>query len=256
MYRSRFPLAHLTIGIVTVGLAACNGERVVQGECQEAFGGDVCTWGTVAGGQVTEFGATVPLATVKNAPADAEFVFPPVPVAVVALPGEVASATGFSHLSMVWEAHGHPPALFLTPHFDFHFYTIDREQMEAIDCADLSKPAQIPARYTLPDLEIPGLGQLVGLCVPAMGMHGMLEDELDDTDLFGASMIVGYYQKNLIFVEPMIAQAKLLAAQSFTMDVPAVPNAGAGVRWPTHFQAVYDQESRAFRFVFSGMPSE
>jgi hypothetical protein len=256
MYANKSLLCRLTIGLVAAGLAACSGEQVVQGECQDMFGGDLCTWGTVAGEEVIEFGATVPLASVENAPAEGEMVFPPPFVAVVALPDEVANATGFNHLGVNWEPHGHPPALFLTPHFDFHFYTIDPERVQAIDCADSSKPAQIPAQYALPDMDIPGIGELKGLCVPTMGMHAMLEHELEETDLFGASMIVGYYQKNLIFLEPMIAKAKLLEAKSFPMDIPAAPDAGANVRWPTRFEAVYDTESRAYRFVFSGLPSE
>ncbi len=250
------PFATLTVGVVITGLAACGGEQAVQGECQRVFEGDICTWGTVAGDEVVEFGATVSLASVENAPTEGEMVFPPPFVAVVALPEQVATATGFDHLGVNWELHGHPPGLFLTPHFDFHFYTIDPEQVQAIDCADSSKPAQIPDQYALPDIAIPEIGELVGLCVPGMGMHAMLEDELDDTDPFSASMLVGYYQENLIFLEPMIAKAKLLEAQSFPMDVPAVPDAGANVRWPTHFEAVYDEESRAYRFVFSGFPTE
>lgn len=256
MSARRLRLAQLTVGILTIGLAACGGEQVVQGDCQDMFGTDVCTWGTMAGDRVVEFGATVPLASLENAPTGGEFVFPPPFAAVVALPDEVASAIGFDHLAVNWEHMGHPPALFLTPHFDFHFYTIDAEQRQAIDCANLSKPARIPARYALPDLDIPGIGELVGLCVPTMGMHALPAHELEETDPFGASMVVGYYQENLIFLEPMIAQAKLLEAQSFTMEVPAAPSVGPGVQWPTHFEAVYDAESRAYRFVFSGLAGE
>ncbi|MDH3291306.1 MAG: hypothetical protein OEO20_10580 [Gemmatimonadota bacterium] len=183
-------------------------------------------------------------------------VFPPPFVGVVALPDEVAKATGFDHLGMKWEPHGHPPALFLTPHFDFHFYAIDPDRVGAIDCADLSKPAAVPAAYTLPDLDIPGLGPLVGLCVPNMGMHAMVKAELERTELFGASMILGYYQQNLIFLEPMISRAKLLEAQSFTMDVPVVPGSGAKLKWPTSFEARYDKTARTYRFVFSRFPAE
>ncbi len=228
----------------------------MQGECQSAFDAEVCSFGTMAGTQVVDFGATVPMATIENAPAEGELVFPPPFVAVVALPREVANATGFDHLGVNWEVHGHPPGLFLTPHFDFHFYTIGPDQVQAIDCLDLSKPAQLPAGYTLPDIEIPELGELVGLCVPTMGMHAMLEAELDQTDPFGASMIVGYNLEKLIFLEPMIAKAKLMEEQSFQMEIPAVPDAGAGVQWPTHFEAVYDETARSYRFVFSGWRTE
>jgi hypothetical protein len=84
-----------------------------------------------------------------------------------------------------------------------------------------------------------------------MGMHAMLEAEVDATEPFGASMIVGYYDQNFIFLEPMISQSKLLGAQSFTMDVPAVQDPGTNV-WPTSFEAVYDEVSHTYRFVFSG----
>ncbi len=243
------------MGALLTGLAACSGKEVVQGECQRAYDGEICTWGTMTGDNVTEFGATVPLAMVESAPMQGELVFPPPFAAVVPLPQEVARQTGFNHLAVNWELHGHPPALFLTPHFDFHFYTIAPERVRAIDCSDLTKPAALPAGYTLPDIEIPGIGMLVGLCVPTMGMHSLLETDLNKTEPFGASMVVGYSDQSLIFLEPMIAKAKLTAAESFTVDVPAVPNAGAGVRWPTHFEAVYDPETRAYRFVFSGLPA-
>lgn len=242
--------------ITVILLTACAGdrtaeERMVEGECTEVFGGDVCAWGLMTGDQLMEFGVTVPMAMVDNAPADAEMLFPPPNIGMVPMPAEVASATGFSHLSMNWEAHGHPPALFLTPHFDFHFYTIDPATQMAMDCSDLSKPTELAAGYTLPDMELPGLGTLIGLCVPEMGMHSMLESELDDTDLFGASMIVGYYKQDLIFLEPMVAQAKLQEASSFAMEVPDVPNLSEGVTWPTAFEAVYDEPSNSYRFTFS-----
>lgn len=239
------------VGVLAAALAACGGERTVQGECRQVFEGDVCTWGTMVGGDVTQFGATVSMASVENAPAHGEMVFPPPFVGVVPLPQEVASATGFNHLAVNWEPHGHPPALFLTPHFDFHFYTLDPARVQAIDCADLSKPSVVPAAYTLPDLDIPGLGQLVGLCVPTMGMHAMPAAELEETKPFGATMIVGYYGRNLIFLEPMIARAKLMEGKSFTMNIPAVQRPGANVTWPRGFEAKYDQASRTYRFVFS-----
>jgi hypothetical protein len=86
----------------------------------------------------------------------AEIVFPPKPVAVIPLPDEVAQATGFNHLMINWEPHGHPPALFAVSHFDFHFYTVDPAVVTAIDCRDAGKPAQLPAGYSLPDIAIPG----------------------------------------------------------------------------------------------------
>lgn len=232
-------------------LAVRAGEGDLKGPCGMVFEGRVCTWGVTQNGEVTEFGATVPIAAIQSAPMEGEMVFPPVPTAVIPLPPEVAQATGFNHLGVNWELHGHPPALFLTPHFDFHFYTIDPAAVDAIDCSDAEKPAHLPARYSLPDIDIPGMGTLVGLCVPHMGMHGMPTDELNETEPFGASMLVGYYAGKPMFLEPMISQAKLSEERSFTMEIPAVPAADAGVRWPTAFEAHYDADAQAYRFVFS-----
>ena len=144
-----------------------------------------------------------------------------------------------------------PPALFSVPHFDFHFYTVDPADVAAMDCSDLSKPARLAEDYALPDITIPGIGELVGLCVPGMGMHSMLAEEMDQVEPFGASMLVGYYKGAVIHVEPMIARAKLLAAESFTMTVPTVPGVRAS-DWPTHFEAVYDDSTQTYRFTYSG----
>lgn len=215
--------------------------------CLLALGLSAC------GDEVVEFGATVPIRAIESAPLDLEMVFPPPPIAIIPFPEEVTRATGFNHLMINWEHHGHPPALFAVPHFDFHFYTVDPAEAAAMDCSDVSKPSQLPAGYALPDLTIPEIGELVGLCIPGMGMHSMLAAELDQTQPFGASMIVGYYRGDVIFVEPMIARAKLLAAESFTVAVPSVPSVGANVAWPSHFEAVYDESTQSYRFTYSGL---
>jgi hypothetical protein len=255
MTRVSAVLIPLASGLTLMGLLASGGdvERTIAGSCAPVFDVEVCTWGTAVGDEVTGFGATVPLAMVEHAPMQGEMVFPPVPAAIIPLPAEVARATGFDHLGVNWELHGHPPALFLTPHFDFHFYTITPDEVAAIDCADRRKPAQLPAAYSLPDVDIPDMGTLVGLCVPHMGMHSMPTVELDETTPFGASMLVGYYGQDLVFLEPMISQAKLAQAATFPMAIPALPETQPGVVWPSHFEMVYDAETRAYRLTFSGL---
>ena len=257
MRATRFRLLSPLLFLLAYGLTACGDNvQTVEGPCGSVYDGEVCTWGTLDGDQVTEFGATVPLQAIESAPLDLEMVFPPPAVAVIPLPEEVTQATGFNHLMINWEHHGHPPALFAVPHFDFHFYTVSPAVVASMDCSDLSKPAQLPEAYALPDVTIPEIGELVGLCVPSMGMHAMPADELDQTDPFGASMIVGYYGGDVMFVEPMIARATLLAAEGFTMNVPTVATAGANVRWPSRFEATYDEATRTYRFTYSGLGGE
>jgi hypothetical protein len=242
----------LATGFIFAGLAAFKGEpskQTIQGDCKPVFGSEVCTWAETVGDRVTEVGITVPLSSIENAPAEAEMVWPPQAAARVAFPAEVKDQTGIDHLGVNWEAHGHPPGPYLTPHFDFHFNMETASQIEAIDCSDLSEPATLPSGYELPDVEVPEMGTLVGLCVPEMGMHAASASELAATNPFGASMIVGYYAKKPIFVEPMIARKKLMERKSFSLDVPKVSTGGKA--WPTGFKADYDAESGAYRISFS-----
>lgn len=226
----------------------------LAGECAEVFGGQLCTWGSAdASGAVTEFGITVPMAVITGAPEHMEMVMPPVANAILRMPAEVAAATGVDHFTFFWEAHGHPPGAYLTPHFDFHFYNISGAAREAIDCSNTAKPAALAADYALPDLEIPDLGTLVGMCVPAMGMHSAPASELEADVVFDGTMIVGYYETAPIFFEPMIAQHHLLRRQSFDLAMPSVPGVPAGVRYPTAFRAEYDAAADSYRFTFSGI---
>lgn len=250
---------HPRVAVVSAGLFAlvsCAGGEptpvAVQGECADAFGAQMCSWATLTAGQLTEYGVTVPLAAIEAAPADHAMAWPPVPNATLRMPAEVTAATGVDHFTFFWEPHGHPPGAYLTPHFDFHFYGIDMARREAIDCTDPAKPASPATGYALPDIAIPELGTLVGLCVPAMGMHAAPVSELESTTAFDGTMVIGYYQAAPIFFEPMIAKAHLLKRQSFDLAMPTVPGVPEGVRYPSQFRAVYDSTANAYRFTFSG----
>jgi hypothetical protein len=208
------------------------------------------------GDSVIDVGAMVPVASIEGAPADHPMAWPPAPSATLALPAAAQAATGLTHLTVFWEAMGHPPGPYLTPHFDFHFYTIASDQRMAMDCSDLSKPAELPAGYALPDVALPppmasmiGTNTLVGLCVPGMGMHSLLSSELESSDLFRGTMVVGYYQGRPIFVEPMLTKAMLLEQKSFDLAIPNIP--GLTGNRPRSFRADYDSTQRAYRFVFS-----
>lgn len=242
-------LAGAGLGLLLVGTAACTKERVVQGECRSYNGADVCTWGRMRGDAVVAFGATIPLKSIENSPAETPMVWPPKVDIVVALPAAVQTATGYNHMNVFWEPHGHPPGPYLTPHYDFHFNNITAAEVAKIDCADSSKAAA-PAGYELPDVVIPQMGTLIGLCVPGMGMHALSSAELRATGLFEKTMIVGFYHQKPIFVEPMITRATLLARKSFSLDIPAVAGAPANLKVPAVFEAVYDSTAQAYQFTW------
>jgi hypothetical protein len=241
----------LSVGILAAA-AGSRDDRSTASSCVVVLDSEVCTWVVTEAGTPVELGATIPLALIEDVPTDVEMVWPPQELASVPLPEQAREALGVHRLGINWEAHGHPPATFLTEHFDFHFYSIAEENVWAIDCADESKPAKLPASYALPDIEVPGMGSFIGLCVPHMGMHALPAHDVHETQPFGASMVIGYYSGQPIFFEPMVSRALLLERQGFTLDMPAVRSLPAGVRYPTSFRADYVAGSDAYRLVFSG----
>jgi hypothetical protein len=243
----------VVVGAVAVGMSVSPNARITPGECRTVNGADVCAWAETANDTLRTFGVTVPIQAIENAPSDAPMVWPPVPAATIPLPDVVRSASGFDNLTVYWEPHGHPPGAYLAPHFDFHFNAISTADVAAIDCSDLTKPSRLSAGYEMPDIAIPNMGTLVGLCVPGMGMHSLPASELRSATPFQKTMVFGYYHARPIFLEPMLTRETLLRRRSFTLDVPHVPGQPITTRAPTLFRAEWDGTTQSYRFVFSGL---
>ena len=249
----------ISAALIAFAVGGCTGEAPiveVKGACADVFTGQVCTWATTKGGTLVEAGAVVPLASIENAPAQPPMTWPPVADADLAMPEPVRQQGGLTDLTVSWEAGGHPPGTFMTPHFDFHFYTIAASERAAMDCRDLSKPAAVPTGYSLPDIPLPpemaqmtGVPALIGLCVPQMGMHAILASDIERKDEFSGSMVIGYYRGRPIFIEPMLSKALLMRKESFELQIPDIP--GLAGAHPTRFRAEYDVTQQAYRFTFS-----
>ena len=77
-------------------------------------------------------------------------VWPPKAVASLDMPDAARQQSGLTELTVYWEAGGHPPGAFMTPHFDFHFYTVAPAELAAMDCKDVSKPHRCRRRSRCP----------------------------------------------------------------------------------------------------------
>jgi hypothetical protein len=252
----------LAVPVFAIALCSCAADIPVveaKGECGTAFGGELCSWARVQGDNIVEVGTTISLATFENAPADdhMDMSKPPVPSAVLNLADNVQKASGLKQFTFFWEAMGHPPAAFETPHFDFHFYMIPEAERMAIDCRDTTKPTDLPAGYVLPDEKLPpeiakvvGVEVLIGVCIPTMGMHSLPAADFDAKTPFRGDMVVGYWKGKPIFIEPMISKAMLMEKKSFELTIPTIP--GLTGPHPTVFRADYDERAQAYKFVFSG----
>jgi len=224
-----------------------------QGECGAVFKGQVCTWARMKGDSLIDVGAVVPMASIDSA----VMAWPPVPEARLKLPEAVRTKSGLTQLTLFWEAMGHPPAFFATPHFDFHFYLVPPGEELTYDCKDTSKPTALAAGYSLPDQELPpdlakmiGVDTLVGICVPTMGMHSLLTADLESKETLRGEMVIGYYQGKPIFVEPMLSRAMLMERKPFDLPIPSIP--GVAGNYPRSFHAEYDEKLQSYRFIFSG----
>ncbi len=253
-------MPRLRLAAVPIALAACTAAppEIVEtaGPCADAFGGQTCTWSRSQGDSLLAVGATVPLASIAGAPDSMEMSWPPAYQADLAMPAGSEAASGLVNYTFAWEPMGHPPPTFFAPHFDFHFNFISAAERQAIDCSDRTKPAAVPAGYTLRDEPLPppvaemlGTDTLIGTCVPNMGMHSLLESEYATSELFSGTMVVGYYGGRPIFIEPMVTRAKLMERQSFTLPVPEIP--GATWAYPRTFNAEWVPESESYRMTWS-----
>ncbi len=249
----------VAVALFAVGVGACAKDVPIaelKGSCADVYKAQVCTWAKMQGDSVLEVGATVPIASIENSTVQAPMVWPPVAAAALDIPEAARQKSGLVQFTMYWEAGGHPPGPFLTPHFDMHFNRITAAERSAIDCVDLSKPVSLPAGYALPDIALPpdmakmmGVPTLVGLCVPQMGMHALASSELESKETFRSSMVVGYSRAAPIFIEPMVTKAMLLEKKSFDLAVPSIP--GLTGAHPTKFRADYDATKQEYRMTFS-----
>jgi hypothetical protein len=249
----------ISAALVALAVGACSGGEPpveVKGGCADVFKAQVCTWAKTKGTNLVEAGAVVPLASIENAPADQPMAWPPAAAAEIAMPEPAGQQGGLTQLTMYWEPGGHPPGTFMTPHFDFHFYTVAASERAAMDCKDVSKPASLPAGYGLPDIPLPpdmakmiGVPALIGICVPGMGMHSIPTTDIERKEAFNGSMVIGYYQGKPIFIEPMVSKAMLMEKKSFDLPIPDVP--GLTGAHATKFHAEYDATQQAYRFTFS-----
>ena len=253
----------LSAGLVALAAVVCSCAKPevavveVKGECADLFKAQVCTWAHTQGTTLVDVGATVPIASIENAGAPASMAWPPVADAVVRFPGSATTESGLTEMTAYWEADGHPPTPYMTPHWDFHFYTVPTADRIAIDCKDDAKPATLAAGYVLPDQDLPpdmakmmGVSKLVGICVPGMGMHSLLGSELASTTPFRGSMVLGYYHTKPVFIEPMLTKAMLLEKKSFDLPIAEIP--GLAGPYPRTFRATYDSTAQSYRFTFSG----
>jgi hypothetical protein len=131
-----------------------------------------------------------------------------------------------------WNPAGHePPGIYDLPHFDLHYYMISNEEREAMDNAKmdiLPDAAYFPQTYISPG---PG--------VPKMGNHWLdvTSPELNG-QTFTQTFLMGSYNSQVIFYEPMITKAFLKSTSNFERAIPQPAKYQAAGWYPTKMRTV------------------
>ncbi|HET9768014.1 MAG TPA: DUF5602 domain-containing protein [Thermoanaerobaculia bacterium] len=159
----------------------------------------------------------------------------------------------FDHVGLYWNPLGHEPrGIYDVGHFDVHFFLTTPEQADVITAVDrdlekvyrLPPASAIPAGYFLP----PGTQHR------RMGVHWIDggTHELHG-ESFTATYIIGSYDGQVNFLEPMIARSFLLTRPDLTKPL-AQPAAFARAGWyPTEWSVRWDEGRGEYLVLLDGL---
>ena len=156
---------------------------------------------------------------------------------VLPLHQKAIEATTFEHIGLNWNPTGHPPPfLFMVPHFDIHFYMITNEERMAIPAYTPNSAFDIfpPAGY-MPLNYAAGPGGEI-----AMGKHWSLPPA--QIAPFTRTMILGTYDGELIFEEPMVTLDYLLSGASSTLPISQPAKFAEAGYYPTSYRVYVDDK--------------
>src|SRR5581483_4171355 len=157
---------------------------------------------------------------------------------ILALPPQ-AAGSGFDHVGLDWNPQGHPPpGVYDVPHFDVHFYQISQAQRNAITAvgADRDIALLAPPASAIPTDYVPTTDP-----APTQGTHW-----IDPTapefhgQPFTVTFIYGFYNGQMVFVEPMVTKAFLDSRASFTAAVKQPATYPRPGYYPTQYSVRYD----------------
>lgn len=151
----------------------------------------------------------------------------------------------FTHLYFMWNPHGHePPGIYDVPHFDVHFYVIPSQVRQNITCAgaDEAKCMMQPSPDALPADYAP-----TPAGVPMMGWHwvDILSPEFHGQP-FTSTMVVGYYEGKMAFIEPMITQSFLNTHPHFNAPIRQPKMYPKSGYYPMDYEITYHHISDSF----------
>jgi hypothetical protein len=193
---------------------------------------------------VLEMGVEIPAAVMNSLPAQDAMLVPDFPVQ--------AKNTPFNYIMLDWNAHGHEPAgVYDKPHFDFHFYIQDLDEVMAIEpgpCAGLNCDAYQRAMKPLPGQYMPQGYINVGSVVPYMGNHLINPGSPEFLGTpFTRTFLYGVYDGRITFVEPMITKASIMTGGDHCTAIPQPQQFAETGYYATKYCTKYDSKADVYR---------
>jgi len=154
--------------------------------------------------------------------------------------------TGYDHATLDWNPSGHAPAgIYTPPHFDVHFYMIDRPHPRrhtfkgdaAAQAAKRRPPTCCPAGYVAP--RTPPSRRWASTPFNRRGLEFKASPSPPPHLRFSQGR--GY-----VFVEPMVTKAFLETRPDVTLDV-RTPKAYSRPGWyPSRYRVAYDAKAKSY----------
>ena len=159
----------------------------------------------------------------------------------------------YDHVGLYWNPNGHEPkGIYDHSHFDVHFFLTTPEEVDAITVMD----RDLERAYSLP----PASAIPAGYILPPNTQHKRMGVHWVDTssaelhgEQFTATFIIGSYDQQINFLEPMITRAFLASKPDLTRPVPQ-PEAFARAGWyPTTWSVRWDEGRREYLVLLDGL---
>ncbi|MGW0020676.1 DUF5602 domain-containing protein [Rhodococcus sp. NPDC003382] len=172
---------------------------------------------------------------------------------VLELP-EQAKAAPFDHVTVDWNSHGHNPEHgFDVPHFDVHFYLLDRATVSTIDPF---VPGYVQAATTLPDPRyVPAgyapSGDPLMSTVPRMGLHWL--DTAESGHHLTETVLYGTWNGRQAFVEPMMSRDWLASRPLLHEQLPQPEAYQRTGLYPTTYAVWWDEAARTYTIELGGL---
>jgi hypothetical protein len=207
-----------------------------------------------------EMGVEIPRGTLFGLPNEGA-------VAVLDFPIQ-ARDTAVSYMMLDWNPQGHEPAgIYDLPHFDFHFYMQDIEDVMAIrpgSCSGLNCDDFAMAMKPVPAQFAPQGYINVGSVVPFMGNH-LIDPTSPEFNgkKFTRTFLYGAYDGKLTFLEPMITIDSIVqtpASAPQCSDIKQPQQFAQSAYYPRKYCTAYDANRLVYKvyvtdFVYRSAPA-